>query len=86
MLNQKEIPNRINIHYQNFTPGRPPGCDSDDDCPDHLYCINRRCENPCEAKICGVNAYCNATNHQAICRCPPNYYGNPETECSTYLK
>ena len=65
--------------------GRPPGCDSDDDCPDHLYCVNRRCENPCEGKICGVNAYCNATNHQAICKCPPNHHGNPETECSSYF-
>lgn len=68
-------------YFGNCIPKRPPGCDSNDDCPDHLYCINRRCENPCEGQICGKNAYCNATDHQAICTCPPNHHGNPEVEC-----
>lgn len=61
---------------------RPPGCDKDDDCPDNKSCENRRCINPCEVKPCGINAYCNATDHTAICQCPPNYYGNPNIMCS----
>ncbi|XP_065203536.1 neurogenic locus notch homolog protein 1-like [Planococcus citri] len=62
------------------------GCDRADDCPDHLYCINHTCENPCEGKICGVNAYCDAVNHQSECKCPPNHQGNPEVECEPPIR
>lgn len=63
----------------------PPGCDNNDDCPDNLSCINRKCVNPCEAKPCGENALCNVTNHEPICVCPPNASGNPEVQCSKYI-
>lgn len=66
-----------------------PKCYTDDDCPDNRYCDqdSRTCEDPCVTKVCGVNAYCNATNHRAICTCLTGYYGNPEVLCNnTYRK
>ncbi len=55
-----------------------PGCSSDNECPDHLACINRDCRDPCN---CGIGAQCTVTNHRPICRCPPGYEGNPQIRC-----
>lgn len=64
-------------------------CYTDEDCPDNRYCEqdSRTCQDPCLTKSCGMNAYCNATNHRAICTCLTGYYGNPEVLCNnTYRK
>lgn len=62
----------------------PPGCTSDDECADHMYCHNEKriCVEACLEKVCGVNALCNATNHRAYCQCITGYIGNPEIQCS----
>lgn len=44
-------------------------CRIDDDCADNRYCeqTTRTCEDPCPKIVCSVNAFCNATRHQAHC-------------------
>ncbi|XP_065203537.1 neurogenic locus notch homolog protein 1-like [Planococcus citri] len=75
------IPSPCDSHSQYVPVNDGLGCNCADDCPDHLFCINHNCENPCEGKICGINAYFVAINHQCECKCPPNHQGNPEVEC-----
>lgn len=61
-----------------------PECHTDDDCPDNRYCNKEieMCEDPCNLKRCGVNTFCNATNHIAVCQCISGHTGNPEVYCS----
>jgi hypothetical protein len=61
-----------------------PECETDEDCPDYRYCNTEKktCDDPCLEKQCGVNALCNATNHQAICACIYGYGGDAEVGCS----
>lgn len=63
-----------------------PGCTTDLDCAYNRYCeaSTGRCEDPCTKKICGVNAFCNATNHRAICQCITGFSGDAEINCSNY--
>lgn len=65
---------------------RPPGCTTDDDCADYEFCQarTRTCVVACEEKPCGINAFCNGTNHVAICQCITGYQGNPEIQCSKF--
>ena len=53
------------------------GCKSDDECPLHLACYNRECQDPCIYEQCGQNAQCSVRNHKAKCDCLPGYRGNP---------
>ena len=66
---------------------RSPGCVSDAECADNKYCNieTKLCEDPCIDKTCGMNAFCNATRHRAICQCLPGYTGDAETWCSKYF-
>jgi hypothetical protein len=43
-------------------------CETNDDCPDYKFCdlSTKTCEDPCLKRTCGVNAFCNATNHGTI--------------------
>ena len=57
-------------------------CLENSDCSTDLACINKECKNLClDKKICGTNAQCQVLNHEASCSCPPEFYGNPLTEC-----
>ncbi|KAH8305544.1 hypothetical protein KR018_004581, partial [Drosophila ironensis] len=56
----------------------PPGCESDQDCPDQEACIHRQCRNPCN---CGTNAICQVTQHRAVCSCQDGFEGNPYAAC-----
>lgn len=62
-------------------PRTPSECQRNEDCADNRYCnlVTRTCEDPC--KTCGVNAFCNATNHQAKCICKVGFSGNPDIQC-----
>lgn len=53
-----------------------PECLTNLDCPNDRECdlVSHKCKSPCH--VCGPNAICTATNHQAICLCPPRYTGN----------
>ena len=52
-------------------PGPPPGtCQTNLDCPTHLYCNAGRCASPCgHTSVCKHNEKCVAANHQASCQC-----------------
>lgn len=54
------------------------GCRSDNDCDHSQACLNGKCSSPCN---CGVNALCNVVNHRGVCKCPPQYTGNPAVSC-----
>ena len=66
-------------------PESPPldvGCEVNPDCPVHKACFNRVCRDPCVVNDpCGLNAFCRVEAHQAVCRCPEGYLGNPRVEC-----
>lgn len=72
----------------NCIPKVVPKCEEDSDCLDHKYCNQetKTCEDPCLTKKCGINAFCNATNHQAFCYCISGHEGNPYENCSKYFK
>ena len=66
-------------------PDSPPldvGCEVNPDCPVHKACFNRICRDPCVLDDpCAPNAFCRVETHQAVCRCPEGYLGNPRVEC-----
>ncbi|ERL90523.1 neurogenic locus notch homolog protein 1 isoform X1 [Dendroctonus ponderosae] len=55
-------------------------CERDGECNSNQACIDFRCQNPCSSQ-CGENADCSIRNHQAVCSCPKNYFGNPSISC-----
>ncbi|GLH00237.1 Uncharacterized protein GBIM_06671, partial [Gryllus bimaculatus] len=66
------------------TTGDTPECEVDEHCPDYRFCNpnSKTCDDPCTANSCGVNAFCNATNHQAHCQCLVGYTGDPSVYCN----
>ena len=58
-----------------------PECTSDPECPQHLACIQEKCQNPCFTESCGINAECKVKNHRAFCVCLFGYEGDPYTIC-----
>eukprot|EP00095_Tigriopus_kingsejongensis_P012598 maker-scaffold642_size120736-snap-gene-0.27 protein:Tk12598 transcript:maker-scaffold642_size120736-snap-gene-0.27-mRNA-1 annotation:"GH13743" len=63
---------------------KPPNCRREcvlhEDCPKHLACIQYKCASPC-INQCGKNADCSVINHDPICRCLPQYFGDPLVKC-----
>lgn len=59
------------------------GCTNNDECSEQHTCINRQCVPACAAddSPCGTKATCYATNHRAVCECPPGFIGNPKISC-----
>ncbi|SPP80067.1 blast:Fibrillin-1, partial [Drosophila guanche] len=57
-------------------------CRQDADCDSSKRCDGGKCRNPClEYGACGTNAQCRVVNRQAQCSCPPDFFGNPASEC-----
>uniref|UniRef100_A0A1A9ZCQ3 EGF-like domain-containing protein n=1 Tax=Glossina pallidipes TaxID=7398 RepID=A0A1A9ZCQ3_GLOPL len=57
-------------------------CQHDNDCESNKKCDKGKCRNPClEYGACGSNAQCRVVNHKPQCSCPPDFFGNPLTEC-----
>ena len=67
-------------------PAPRPECTTDPECPDHLACIQEKCQNPCFTTTCGINAECRVTRHRAICYCKPGYEGDPYRICEERKK
>ena len=46
-----------------------PACTTDPECPDHLACIEEKCQDPCytRGQFCGSNAKCKVENNRATC-------------------
>lgn len=65
-----------------------PQCTIDADCLDTDKCNRGECVSACRIDVCGINALCNAAQHQAVCTCAIGYNGNPHVECtnSKFLK
>ena len=60
-------------------------CEHDTECPDNNACIDNQCLDPCSlSEPCGKQAICKTTSHRPVCRCPPNWAGNPHDECYQY--
>lgn len=64
--------------------GRPPSCrpecTSNSECANIFACINEKCVDPCPGS-CGTFATCSVVNHRPICRCLPEYSGDPFSGC-----
>ena len=58
-----------------------PECQTDPDCPEHLACIQERCQDPCTTLTCGVSAACSVSKHRPVCACKLNYEGDPYSIC-----
>jgi len=57
-----------------------PECIINQDCPRDKACFTQKCQDPCR-DVCGLNAICQVVNHNALCSCPPGYYGEPKQQC-----
>ena len=64
--------------------GTPPHCRPEcvlgSDCGQDQTCLNQKCQDPCPGR-CGINARCHVVRHHPICTCPPNYDGDPFSDC-----
>ena len=65
------LPDHIGNPYDKC---RRPECLTDPDCHTTLTCRNEKCVDPCD---CARNAECNPRNHRGICKCIPDYTGDP---------
>ncbi|XP_014249775.1 neurogenic locus notch homolog protein 2 [Cimex lectularius] len=58
-------------------------CDLDSDCGPQSKCgTDYKCTPVCTAGTCANNARCDASNHRAVCTCPPGTFGDPYTSCN----
>lgn len=64
--------------------GAPPNCRPEclvsSECALEKSCINQKCKNPCIG-VCGLNARCQAINHNPICSCELGFSGDPLVRC-----
>ena len=71
--------------YRQCTKIKKGECQHDIECPDNKACIENQCLDPCDLnQPCGKGAVCRTTAHRPVCRCPPNWAGNPHEECFQY--
>ncbi|GFY63482.1 papilin [Trichonephila inaurata madagascariensis] len=56
-------------------------CHSHSDCSSTQECFKNQCQNACKPGKCGMGAECRVFNHEALCRCPPGYTGDPRVHC-----
>ncbi|MPC81332.1 Adhesion G protein-coupled receptor L4 [Portunus trituberculatus] len=78
--NERPVCSCITNYIGNPLTGCRPECVSDSECPHNMACRNNICVNPCR-DACGENAYCDVRNQRAVCRCPENYLGDPNSRC-----
>ena len=57
-----------------------PECTINSECPDHLACIQQKCQDPCPG-VCGQNSKCRVQFHNPTCVCDFGFYGDPFTSC-----
>lgn len=66
-----------------FSPNCRPECTRNDDCLNHLSCINQKCVDPCNSSPCGTNTECRVDKHNVICTCFLGYQSQDPTQgCS----
>lgn len=64
----------------------PPQCTSDSECPSHMTCVNRICENPCSrSNVCDAQQVCTVLDtvpvRSIVCRCPPDMITDSQGRC-----
>ena len=69
-----------------FISAPKPECTLDYECPNHLACIQEKCQDPCFTHSCGLNAECKVKNHRAYCVCLFGFVGDPYTICEERKK
>lgn len=67
-------------NYIGSPPACRPECMVSSECPQDKACMKNKCQDPCVA-TCGLNARCNAINHNPICTCPSGFIGDPFVQC-----
>ena len=81
----KEVNNAPSCSCMEEFNGSPPNCRpecvSNNECSNHLACVNKKCKDPCKGS-CGLNAECRVVSHTPVCICPTGYTGDPFTQCS----
>lgn len=65
--------------------GCRPECVTNIECKPTLSCVNKKCVDPCQEKICGLNAICYVVGHEPICRCSEGYRGDPTRLCNLII-
>jgi len=68
--------------YVGSPPACRPECYTSSECPSNKACISNKCSDPCPKANCGENAECQVLNHSPLCRCLPNFYGDPFYRCT----
>lgn len=81
VVNNRPVCSCINGFLGDPHNGCRPECTLNGDCPTTKTCINRKCVNPCDGTICGVNAECTVENHTPTCKCAYNLIGDPFYRC-----
>lgn len=61
-------------------PSCRPECVTSSECTLNTACLQQKCRDPCPGS-CGLNAECNVISHNPMCRCLPQYEGNPFIAC-----
>lgn len=61
--------------------GCHPECIINSDCPAGKACLSKRCQNPCQAATCGINAECRVYDHTANCYCQAGFMGDAFIHC-----
>jgi hypothetical protein len=68
------------LNFIGIPPNCKPECISNNECSNHLACINNKCKDPCQGS-CGVNSECRVVSHTPMCICPNGYTGDPFSQC-----
>lgn len=59
-------------------PSGTKSCYINQECQQHEKCLNRKCVDPCNTRLCGKNAYCVTEYHTTSCQCNYGYpLGDP---------
>lgn len=81
ILNNRAVCSCLPDHHGDPQSGCLPECTINSDCPSDKSCMNRRCINPCEGTVCGLNAECHVTMHTPMCACVQGYIGDAFMQC-----
>lgn len=60
--------------------GCQPECILNTECPNHMVCIQHKCQDPCVG-TCSANAICEVIHHVPMCSCPEGMTGNAFSLC-----
>lgn len=71
--------------FRGTPPNCRPECIGNNECANHLACIDTKCKDPCPS-VCGQNAECRVVSHAPNCVCSLGYEGDPFSRCILKIK